>query len=280
MKFSKISWTDHTHNHWIGCTKIRPGCDNCYACADFQDRKHLVTWGKGQPRKLTSKSNRLRPLRWNEEAKRLGIRYRVFCSSLSDIFDPEVPDEWRMDLFVLIRRTPNLDWMLLTKRVGGMLHWFNKFPDLDWPWPHVALGASIEANAATYDGRVLNDIAAARHFVSIEPLIDRVDCSRWIQGVDEVIVGGETGPKARGLSPQWIRDIRDECRAHRKTFVFKAWGDYKPSDMMRDQYLAAGWDPRERRGGRVLDNTLWLGGERGAPSWESRGFAGGSHANA
>lgn len=261
MKFSRISWTDHTHNHWIGCTKIRTGCFNCYACADFQDRKRIVTWGPGQPRKLTSKANRLRPLRWNEEAKRLGIRYRVFCSSLSDVFDSEIPEEWREDLFLLIRRTPNLDWMLLTKRVPEMAAWFARFPDPDWPWPHVALGATIESNGLEDDGIALARIPAARRFVSIEPLIGFVNVLPWIHGVDEVIVGGESGANARPLDAEWIRIIRDNVTAHRKTFVFKAWGEGlgRLSSLSQQYCRNAGWNPGERRGGRVLDNTLWLG---------------------
>jgi protein gp37 len=234
--------------------------------------------GATKPRKLTSKSNRLRPLRWNEEAKRLGIRYRVFCSSLSDVFDPEVPNEWRMDLFTLIRRTPHLDWMLLTKRSMRMHAWFERFPDPEWPWPHVALGVTVESNIFHRHVHWLQQTPAARRFVSCEPLLDRVDCAPWINGIDEVIVGGESGPHARGLAPDWIRAIRDQVTAARKTFVFKQWGDASPGSMWRDDYLAAGWDPQERRGGRILDNTLWLGEKRGAPSGERRDRKGDAHA--
>lgn len=272
MKFSRISWTDHTHNHWIGCTKVRTGCENCYACADFDERKHLVKWGIGQPRKLTSKTNRLRPLRWNEEAKRLGIRYRVFCSSLSDVFDPEVPDEWRWDLFALIRRTPNLDWMLLTKRSMRMHAWFERFPDPDWPWPHVALGVTIESNIFHRHAHWLTETPAARRFVSCEPLLDRVDCAPWIEHIDEVIVGGESGPRARGLNPEWIRLIRDQAMAHGKTFVFKQWGDHDPVGLWREIYVKAGWDPTQKRGGHLLDNTLWLGERANNPEYVRREF--------
>ena len=84
---TKIEWADHTFNPWIGCTKVGPGCDHCYAEADFDKRRHVVQWGAGQPRKLTADSTWAMPRRWNKEAERLGWRYRVFCASLADVFD-------------------------------------------------------------------------------------------------------------------------------------------------------------------------------------------------
>jgi protein gp37 len=264
MKYSRISWTDHTHNHWIGCTQIRPGCDHCYARRDFEQRKHMVEWGPGKPRRLTSKANRLRPLVWNDEARLRAIRYRVFTSSLSDVFDPEVPDEWRMDLFLLIRRTPHLQWMILTKRVTEMQAWFAGFPDPDWPWPHVSLGATIETAAWSHQGAILAEIPAARRFVSMEPLLGEVDCSPWIADVDEVIVGGENGRDARPMFPFWARQARDRTVAAGKTFIFKQWGDFTPDrpGELREMFLSAGWSPDYPRGGRVLDSVLWMGERR------------------
>src|SRR5438132_7048312 len=112
---TKIPWAHHTFNGWIGCTAVAPECEHCYAEAMSKFRG-WAQWGVGKPRMRTSEENWKKPLRWNREADALGIRYRVFSSSLSDVFDTEVPAEWRNDLFELIRKTPNLDWLLLTKR--------------------------------------------------------------------------------------------------------------------------------------------------------------------
>lgn len=112
---SKIEWCDHTFNPWIGCTKISAACDNCYAEA-FAKRTGGPKWGKDEPRRLTSHANWQKPLAWDRKAARLGVRYRVFCASLADVFDVEVPDDWRDRLLALIAATPHLDWLLLTKR--------------------------------------------------------------------------------------------------------------------------------------------------------------------
>lgn len=112
---SKIEWTDHTFNPWIGCTKVSPACDNCYA-ETFAKRTGGPKWGKDEPRRLTSHANWQKPLAWDRKAARLGVRYRVFCASLADVFDVEVPDDWRDRLLALIAATPHLDWLLLTKR--------------------------------------------------------------------------------------------------------------------------------------------------------------------
>lgn len=124
---SKIEWCDHTFNPWIGCTKVSPGCLNCYAAVSTPVRTMGIKWGKGQPRKRTSEGNWKLPLKWNRAASKADYfcrmqgqdrpnRPRVFCASLSDWLDPEVPIEWLADLLDLIRRTPHLDWLLLTKR--------------------------------------------------------------------------------------------------------------------------------------------------------------------
>ena len=114
---TKIQWCDATFNPWIGCSKVSPGCANCYAERDFDLRKHVAKWGAGQPRHRTSVSYWKEPLKWNRHAPMLasGVRPRVFCGSLCDWLDDEVPVEWLADLLDLIRRTPNLDWLLLTQ---------------------------------------------------------------------------------------------------------------------------------------------------------------------
>ena len=111
---SKIEWTDHTFNPWVGCTKVSPACDNCYAEA-WAKRSGQVEWGN-HPRRVTSDSYWRQPIKWNRIAARDGVRRKVFCASLADVFDNQVDPQWRIDLFALINATPWLDWLLLTKR--------------------------------------------------------------------------------------------------------------------------------------------------------------------
>src|SRR5690606_31944191 len=108
---SKIEWTDHTFNPWIGCTKVGPGCDGCYAENLMDKRYGRVTWGPGEDRARTSPGNWRKPLQWNRQASAAnGERPFVFCASLADVFDNEVDELWRVDLFKLIEQTPNLIW--------------------------------------------------------------------------------------------------------------------------------------------------------------------------
>ncbi|MGO4406362.1 DUF5131 family protein [Bosea sp. RAF48] len=114
---SKIEWTQHTFNPWIGCTKVSPACDHCYAEAMMDGRYGRVRWGAGEDRSRTSAANWRLPIRWDRDAAAAGTRPFVFCASLADVFDNEVDPLWRSDLMVLIEKTPNLIWLLLTKRI-------------------------------------------------------------------------------------------------------------------------------------------------------------------
>lgn len=184
MENTKIEWAHHTFNPWIGCTKVGPGCDNCYAEADFDKRRHVVSWGPNNPRKRTAPSTWAQPLRWNKMAEAEGTRYRVFCASLADVFDNEVPVQWRIALMGLILQTPNLDWLLLTKRIGNaaeMLdvafravhHQREKWAD-NVP-PNICIGATITSQAeADRDIPKLLAVPAAKRFLSMEPLLGPV----------------------------------------------------------------------------------------------------------
>lgn len=169
---TKIEWAHHTFNAWIGCTKVGPGCDNCYA-ADLATARLGVAWGPGQPRRRTAASTWRQPRRWNKRAAKEGVRYRVFCSSLADVFDNEVDPAWRADLFQLIRETPHLDWLLVTKRVGNvrtMAEAAGCLPDNVW------LGITVVNQAeADRDIPKLLEIKAAVRFLSMEPLLGPVD---------------------------------------------------------------------------------------------------------
>ena len=212
---SKINWTDHTWNPWIGCTKVSDGCKNCYAERMAHHRK-WAEWGAGKPRRRAAESMLRKPFAWNRKTEKAGVRTVVFCGSLMDVFDPEVPDEWRDHLFATIALTPHLNWVLLTKRVeegarylasadrvegiceavpwesiprrhgfGNVVAWGERgepMQDLKhWPLPNVWIGASI-CNQADLDkhGRHLLRIAGMGWpvWVSAEPLLGAID---WTQ---------------------------------------------------------------------------------------------------
>ena len=141
---TEISWADATFNPWIGCTKVSPACDFCYAARDNERRKWVSGWGAGVPRRRTKTWGN--PLTWDRKAAVTGLRPRVFCASLADVFDNEIPDEWRTDLWALLRATPNLRWILLTKRIGNAA----KMLPADWPYPNAGLMATL-ANQEEWD---------------------------------------------------------------------------------------------------------------------------------
>jgi protein gp37 len=192
---SKIQWTDHTFNPWIGCTKVSPGCAHCYAEELMDTRYGKVKWGKGQKRQRTSAANWKLPLKWNRLAA-FTNRPRVFCASLADWLDDEVPIEWLADLLKLIHDTPNLDWLLLTKRpenwadrlelvdvltaktLNGtgwperLWHWRYDGTPLDNAW----IGTTVE-NQEYADKRIpeLLNIPAKVRFLSVEPMLGPVN---------------------------------------------------------------------------------------------------------
>lgn len=238
---SKIEWTDHTFNPWIGCTKISPACDHCYAEVSTPSRTIGVTWGAHAERHRTKSSTWNQPRAWNRSHLAFfaehGRRQRVFCASLADVFDNAVPPEWRAELFELIAATPNLDWLLLTKRIGNVGNMLPVPFDFDRHYPNVWLGATI-ANQTEADRDVFKLLAvpAARHFLSMEPLLGPVDLWPMLQRhlhsgqdrdpLDWVIVGGESGPGARPMHPEWARSLRDQCATAGVPFLFKQWGEW------------------------------------------------------
>lgn len=265
MEGSKISWCDHTFNPWIGCTKVSAGCTHCYAERLMDARLGRVKWGPRGTRVRTSTKYWNDPLRWNKqqwhECEACGwrgeladddgcpgcnatnalvpTRQRVFCASLADVFErkndqPEM-DAWREELFRLIINTPNLDWLLLTKRpenVCPMIEQATGFSDaLMWFPDNVWMGVSAE-NQEQADKRIpiLLRIPAAVRFVSEEPLVGPVDMSKWINDIDWHLVGGESGPDARPINPNWVRDLRDQCARAGVAFHFKQWGEWMPRE--------------------------------------------------
>jgi protein gp37 len=253
---TKIEWAHHTFNPWVGCTKVSPGCDHCYAEGWANRTGQSVLWA-GQ-RRRTSGPNWAKLIKWDREAKAAGERHRVFCASLADVFDNQVPERWRHDLWHYIALTPNLDWLLLTKRPQNIE---KMLPDArtgvkPWGqgWPNVWLGTTVE-NQAEADRRIphLLAVPAAVRFLSCEPLLGpvdltKIDCtsvdpdSRGITlngltggrkssspwHINWVICGGESGPKARPMHPDWARSLRDQCLAADVAFHFKQWGEWSP----------------------------------------------------
>lgn len=192
MAETTIEWTrgpngeqGFTFNPWEGCNGISPACDNCYA--EARNKRFnggvAINWGPHAPRRRTSPANWAKPLKWNTDAAAKGTRYRVFCASLADVFDNQVPPEWRADLFKLILATPHLDWLLLTKRIGNAFQmmvsaggFYEPSPGAYAPQPNIWLGATI-ANQTEADRDIpkLLAVPARVRFLSMEPLLGPVD---------------------------------------------------------------------------------------------------------
>lgn len=288
---TEISWTDATFNPWIGCTKVSRaasgggGCDHCYAEVSTPARvlraKGAETWGTGATRVRTSAGNWKQPLNWNAtpfyecaecskpecswrgegDGRMCGAcgghvvpaRRRVFCASLADVFDNEVDPAWRANLFELIEATPNLDWLLLTKRIGNAAKMMADACGVSvlsarMPLRNVWLGATIvNQDEADRDIPKLLGTPARVRFLSMEPLLAPVDLAgqwrHWNAAscepgelpevmIDWIIVGGESGPGARPMHPAWTRSLRDQCAAAGVAFHFKQWGEWQPISQM------------------------------------------------
>lgn len=268
---TNISWADMTFNPWIGCTRIAPACDGCYAAHLMETRMHRAEWGapgKGNGTRVRTKTaNWRKPLAWNARAAKDGTRPFVFCASLADVFDNAVPDEWRRDLFDLIRATPHLVWLLLTKRPQNIARMAEKAGGLpenaaigttveDQPRANINVPALLQASVDLWRA----ETRPLFLFLSCEPLIGPVDVTAF-KGIQWVIVGGETDQgehKARPAHPEWIRGLRDQCEAAGVAFHFKQWGEYMPEigsasapDAPELRIIRAG----KRHTGRLLDGT-------------------------
>jgi protein gp37 len=240
-----ISWTDHTFNPWWGCVKVSPACQHCYA-ETFAKRVGQKVWGVKAERRFFGPKHWAEPLKWNRAAAKAGVRRRVFCASMADVFeDREELHATRADLFVLIEKTEHLDWLLLTKRPENIRKlWPRGFyePGPDW-WPNLWLGTTVESQEYA-ESRLppLLDVNAAVHFVSYEPALGPVNFTPWMDHecgdpphgrcpneLAWIIAGGESGANARAGEAAWYRQVRDDCAAFRKAFHFKQWGGRTPT---------------------------------------------------
>ena len=256
----------------MGCQRVSPGCDHCYAETIVKrfGKKWGVEWGVGQPRKRNTTPAYLeQPYVWDRKAEYDQKRYRVFCASMADVFDNAAPQLWRDHLWLTIAATSYLDWQILTKRpenIAKMLP--NSWGD---GWPNVWLGISAE-DQQRYDHRwpILADIPAAIRFVSYEPALGPVSMMPKTHGdiwPDWTIVGGESGPGARPMNPDWARNARDETIHGGGAFFFKQWGKYSNNPLTDSGWrngshasvaTAKDIDPPENgKGGALLDGWLW-----------------------
>ncbi|EPX80497.1 phage Gp37/Gp68 family protein [Salipiger mucosus] len=305
---TKIEWTDFTVNFWEGCQKVGPGCDHCYAEARDARFTGGTHWGPGAPRrKVKGGIAKLRKIQREAEAfhEAHGRWPRIFCSSLSDIFDNAVDPAWREEAFAEIDRAAHTRPQLLTKRVGNVE---KMIPPMwrDGGWPaHVGLMITV-VNQEEADRDVPKLLALKGRFgipwvgLSMEPLLGPVDLTKldicgegetdalnpvpwrdeierwrdtdpeWQEGLidwfgladmpdpetmmhptlDWVIVGGESGPGARPMHPDWARSLRDQCQAAGVAFHFKQWGEWAPGEVAgpneRPIEAADWWDDQWR----------------------------------
>lgn len=264
---TKIEWATHTFNPWIGCTEVSAACDFCYA-RTLAQRHGWAEWGN-HPRHRTSAANWKLPLKWNRDTEFREVdepRPRVFCASLADVFDNQVPTEWRTDLWRLIRETPNLDWLLLTKRPQNVVKMLpGPCAARPWPWPNVWLGTTVE-NQEEGDRRIphLLAVPANVHFLSCEPLLGPIDLNRislpgdghrlgghasalhrqfdgnfyeFDRQVGWVICGGESGSHWRPMQNEWALSLLRQCEGASVPFFMKQMSGVKPEKAL-DQFPA------------------------------------------
>lgn len=282
-----ISWGDSTFNPWIGCTKVSPACDHCYAEVSTPSRTMQVQWGN-HPRHRTSPSYWKAPLNWNRKAALAGTRPFVFGGSLCDVFDNQVDPQWRADYFELIRATPHLVWLLLTKRPQNIERMSIEAGGLP---TNAAIGCTvvtqIEAN------RDIPILVRAKHalgalfaFLSMEPLVELVDldyptsiwpdgppmcCSGFecgcmgkpadpplIYGIDWVLTGGESdqgGQRGRPAPGAWFREVRDVCAEHGVAYQHKQNGEFV--DVTTEQLLNVDTQRQINEGSLVITADGW-----------------------
>lgn len=265
-KNSKIEWTHHTFNPWWGCVKVSPACKHCYAETWARRVGHNV-WGGRSSRRFFSDRHWAEPVKWDKEAALDGVRRRVFCASMADVFEVRAElNPWRKRLWDLIEHTPNLDWLLLTKRPQN----FGRYlPDGKAP-TNVWLGTTVESQRWA-ETRISDLVAyqAPIRFLSCEPLLGQIDLTYWFElgDIDWVIAGGESGGKARPTNPSWVKSLRDQCIEYNVAFHFKQWGHWAPHGpgngkkaatiTLEDDETIKLWRLSKGEAGRLLEGRTW-----------------------
>lgn len=245
---TEISWCDHTFNPWWGCVKVSPACDECYAERDAKRYGHAI-WGKDAPRRFFGDTHWDTPLKWDRSAAKDGVRRRVFCASMADVMENRMDlDTHRIRLWSLIKATPNLDWLLLSKRpqeFRKMLPWGRDeyAPDNVW------LGTTVESPDYYWRIGELTTAPAKVHFLSVEPLLAAMpELRMYLDHVEWVIAGGESGGLGiRPMSLDWARQVRDAAVSRSIPFHFKQWGEHN-SELVRIG---------KKKAGSELDGREW-----------------------
>jgi protein gp37 len=226
---STIEWTESTWNPLTGCTKVSPGCKNCYA-----ERMALRLQAMGNPNyangfKVTTHEHALNlPLRWSKSQT-------IFVNSMSDLFHNEVPENFIFRVFDIMEHTDWHCFQVLTKRSERLMH---LSPQLPWAL-HIWMGVSVENEDYVFRIDHLRKTGAKVKFLSLEPLLGPIPHLN-LKGIDWVIVGGESGPKSRAIQPSWVIDIRDQCQNAKVPFFFKQWGG-----------------KNKKKAGRELEGRIW-----------------------
>ena len=263
-----IAWTENTWNPWCGCKKVSPGCANCYA---EPMARRLFNMGKDAYAGLVDDNWHWTGLVNRNSNAQFQLPYTlksglVFVCSMSDFWHSNVPAEWRAEALRIITENPNLTFQIPTKRPENILPMlreagFNAAPSNVW------LGASVEDHRVADRIDVLRSVPAAVRFLSVEPMtqpLGKVD----LTGIHWVIVGGESGHRARPIKPEWVREVRDQCQESGAAFFFKQqWGKPKFNPLAADfltlkqpgETLAdyIGRVDSEEKGGHLLDGIRW-----------------------
>jgi len=221
-----ISWTDSTINFWIGCTKVGPGCQNCYAEA-MNHRFGGGNWGAGAPRKRTAQATRNNLLKWQREADKTGVRRKVFINSMSDFWDNEVPIEWREEDAVVMAACDGLDLQLVTKRIGNVPKLLPRAWSSHWPahvWQMITVCNHDEYLRDTPKLAPVIDMGCKVTGLSAEPLLGPIRVGAYADMLKWVIVGGESGSFARRYNIEWAMDIADNCSQYGIAFFHKQLG--------------------------------------------------------
>jgi len=262
---TKIEWVKNedgtqgrSWNPITGCTKVSPGCKNCYA-----ERMARRLAGRcGYPKAPHHFDVVLRPERLEEPLRRKKPTTYFVCS-MSDLFHKDVRPEFAHQVFEVMEKASQHTFQILTKQSDRMEWFIDTYSQWrDWPLPNVWLGVSIESPEYSYRATILAEIPAAVRFISFEPLLASfADCPGVLDNIDWAIVGGESGPGARPMHPDWVRDIRDQCVAADASFFFKQYGEWIAHDIWhqagKPRYTK--WGCMNIEGAYFDQTTTWNG---------------------
>lgn len=292
-KDTAIEWAHATFNPWWGCEKVSPACAHCYAERDAKRYGHDI-WGPDKPRRFLSDRHWREPEEWNRQAEQEGRPWRVFAGSMCDILeDRDDLQASRERLWGLVERTPNLIWLLLTKRpekfpIGVPARWMTP-----GGWPRNAWAGTTTEDQPRADERIphLLQVPAPVRFLSAEALLGPLEIEPYLwptclasreehirehdgglwcdeRQIDWVIAGGESGPHARPTHPRWVRRLRDQCTHSGTPFFFKQWGEWagdhhasgvygNPAPAHEFEDGTRVFKVGKRAAGRLLDGREW-----------------------